>query len=1056
MDINIIASNCTEINNEHIFSLLKSRDKTKNHIIIAPDRCQFSIEQRLFEETGEKCFFDVSVISLSRLSKQVIGSSDKNILSKQSGVALVKKILKDNKDKLSVFGKAMDYIGFAETLFKTICFYKSCYIPCNEVFVSDSLSYANLKQKDIKLVYTEYEKYLQNDFTDSFNQLKVFADMIDVNTFENTIFYFVEFDDFTRLMYEIIIKLARFSSGIYLTCLYGKESNNSNIYNNKVYYDLIDLFKAEGLDYSINKLIGFSNTVKQKMATNLLSYSPENLDIAQLNIDIKSFDNIKDEVKFVLADIYSRLISNREDLSKYAIVVPSLLSYKDIMVQELSKYNMPYYLDESKSFVESPIIRLLLDITNLILGDYRLYDFAVVLKSPILNFDSVAVCKYDNYLRRIGAIADACLKEEKTDNDDIKELILLVKEWREKTKKSTTYSAFIEIMHSIFEYIQLRSGLYVSSLDAIGNRVYMQVCNKFDNINKDIIKVFGDVEVSLEEFISVYRAYFESSTISMPPITSDTLFIADFETSFLNKFDYLYILGNNEAILPSQKLDNGLISDEELARLPNANKLTPTVAMLNARKVLKLYDMVFKYNKQLNLSFVNSNSEGKLYPNNLIECFIKMSNIEVNNYSAVLDVLNNNYEQINEENVIFNNLTNKIAQENLLGYLSNWQTYNSGIPYRTVCSTIYNIIPDTDKALIDTMGIPRVIDNLKTDNLFMKTGRTSISQIETFNRCPYVHFVRYGLKLSDNQNTKLKPNNIGSIIHEVLSCIVPIILEDDKDNDRIKEIAQSILDTVLTKEEFKEMVENSVNTYVIKALRRELDRIIDAVIREIKLSNFVPQFYEYKFDKSLVVNGINIKGYIDRIDTKDDGFIIIDYKTGDNQFSNYNDVYSGKKLQLLVYAKAFENISGKKARGVFYLPISNGFGNDKSYRFNGVMLKTDANIVNMDTGLIEPGYTSPVVNLGLTTKGKFKSSDYYNNMCISQEDFDYLLDFAIKQVSLSIDKILNGEILPYPICDNGKTVCEYCDYKALCNYEGNNDHNIDNIETIEKLKEMSV
>ena len=41
-------------------------------------------------------------------------------------------------------------------------------------------------------------------------------------------------------------------------------------------------------------------------------------------------------------------------------------------------------------------------------------------------------------------------------------------------------------------------------------------------------------------------------------------------------------------------------------------------------------------------------------------------------------------------------------------------------------------------------------------------------------------------------------------------------------------------------------------------------------------------------------------------------------------------------------------------------------------------------------------------------------------------------------------------------CDNGKSVCEYCDYKALCNYEGNNDHIIENIETINKLKEMSV
>lgn len=1056
MNINIVASNCTEINNEYIFSLIKNRDKTKNHIIIAPDRCQFSIEQRLFEETGEKCFFDVNVISLSRLSKQIIGNTDKNILSKQSGVALVKKILKDNKDKLAVFGNAMDYMGFADTLFKTICFYKSCNISCDDVYVSDSASYSNLKQKDIKLVYTEYEKYLQNEFTDSFNQLKVFADLIDAKTFENTIFYFIEFDDFTRLMYEIIVKLARFSTGIYLTCLYGKESNNSNIYNNKVYYDLKDLFKIEGLKHSTHKLTGFNDEIKSKLACNLLSYSPERLDADSLNINIKTFNNIKDEVKFVLADIYSRLLTNREDLSNYAIVVPSLLTYKDVLVQELSKYNMPYYLDESTMFAETVIIRLIFDITKLILGDYRLYDFSVVLKSPVLNIDRVAVCEYDNYLKRVGAIADMCLRDDKTNNDDIKELINHIKEWRENTKNLTTYADFIDVMHSIFTYIQSRADSYLASLDVIGSRTYSQVCKKFENINKDILKVFGSVAVSFEEFIPVYRAYFESSTISMPPITSDTLFIADFETSFLKKFDYLYILGNNEGVLPSQQLDNGLITDDEIAKLPNAKNLTPTVAMLNARKVLKLYDLVFKYNKELNLSYVGSNNEGDLYPNNLIQCFVKMFDIKVKNYSTVLDVLDNSYDTLDEENVIFNNLTSKIASENLLAYLNSWETYNSSIPYRQVCSTVYNVLNDNSKKLIDSIGSSVVINNL-TNNTFMSSGRTSVSQIETFNKCPYIHYVRYGLKLSDNQNTKIKPNNIGNIIHEVLSRIVPVIVKGTVDDDKIKEEAQSLLDEVLKKDEFKEMVENNENIYIIKALRRELGRIINAVIREIRLSNFVPTEYEYKFDKTLVINGINVKGFIDRIDTKDDGFIIIDYKTGNNQFSNYNDVYSGKKLQLLVYAKAYEKISGKKTKGVFYMPISNGFGNDnKSYRFNGVILKNDANIVDLDTNLTEPGYSSPVVSLGLTTKGKMKKSDYYENMCISSEDFDYLLDFAINQVSLSIDKILKGDISPYPLCDNGKRECEYCEYKALCNYEGDNDHNVEKIETINKLKEMSV
>ena len=62
-------------------------------------------------------------------------------------------------------------------------------ISPEEMFVDDSVSFANLKQKDIKLIYSKYEDYLQSDFTDSFNQLKLFADLIEKDTYKDTIFY---------------------------------------------------------------------------------------------------------------------------------------------------------------------------------------------------------------------------------------------------------------------------------------------------------------------------------------------------------------------------------------------------------------------------------------------------------------------------------------------------------------------------------------------------------------------------------------------------------------------------------------------------------------------------------------------------------------------------------------------------------------------------------------------------------------------------------------------------------------------------------------------------
>jgi len=1055
VDINIIASSCTELNNNHIFSLLKNRDKTKNHIIIAPDRSQFSLEQRLFEETGEKCFFDINVISLSRLAKSVIKGNKKNILTKQSGIALIKKILKENKDKLFAFNKATSFMGFASSLFETICFYKSCNVKPNEVFVDNSNSLANLKQKDIKLVYTEYENYLKTDYTDSFNQLQLFADTINKDTFKNTIFYFVEFDDFTRLMYNIILKMSKFSDGIYIACSYGKNNNNANIFNNKVYYDLIDLYKSENLDYKINNVTLFEDKTKNHLATNLLAYSPSKLDLTDSNIFLKEFKSVEDEIKYTINDVYSKLLLYKNDLSEFAIVVPNLNEYKVQLVSLLKKYSINYYIDESQKLIDHSLIRLLFGIVNIILGDYRLHDFSAVLKSPLLNLNIVEVGIYDNYLHRIGAISDMCLKCQTT-NEGIAELISTILQIREKSKNVETISDCIEVVCDIWSYITNNLEDYLSQLSSVERRIVDQVANKFDNINKDIKSVFQkELVSSFADFIEIYNEYFESTNISMPPITSNTLFVADFNNSYISKYNYLYILGNNDSKLPSMKLDNGILTDDELLRLPNAKKLSPTIAMLNARKTLKLFDMIFKFNKELHLSYSNNCMEGKLYPNKLIESIKTIGNIQsIANYSDLLDVINFNYENVNCDNVIFNNLAPKVAEENLINYLANWDVYNNNINFRQVCSTLYNLLGEKTKSLISNINTTITVPNLKNFDFF-ESGNSSVSEIETFNNCPYLHYVRYGLELKDNKDTRLKPNDIGNIIHETLSVVVRDIYSNREDIDFICDKAEKTLTSLLKKDKYKDIVENLNNAYEIKALYKEIKRVVIAVTNEIKSSNFVPKYFEYYFDKTININGVNLKGYIDRIDkNNNDGFIIIDYKTGNNQFKNYNDVYSGKKLQLLVYAKAFENISNLKSKGVFYLPISNGFGESDMYRFNGVLLKTEDNIVDLDRGLAVENHKSNIISLQTTSKGKIRDCAYYKNMCISREDFDYLLDFAMKQVRVSIDKIKKGEINPYPLVEKQKSVCEYCQYKAICNYNNDNPHDVINVENIAKLKEL--
>lgn len=1052
MNIGIIAGKCNELNNLEVFSLLKNRDKNKKHIIIAPDRTLFSLEQRLFDELNEDCFFDISVVSFTNLSKQLLTNNQSNILTKQSGIAIVNSLLKTNQDKLLAFKKAINYIGFASELFETICLYKSCNILPNDIYTDDTSSYSNLKQKDIKLIYTLYEEYLQKDYTDSFNQLKLFAKLINKDTYKNTIFYFVEFEDFTSIMYDIIYKIAKFSDGCYICATYGKENNNANIYSNKVYYDLIDLFKSNGLEFKINKLGLFEDKEKNIILDNVFSYEPQKHNTTS-SIRINSFDKINEEVRFVIYDIYNKVKAGGCDFSKFSLVVPSLLEYKNYLIDEFKSLSIPYYIDENIKFNEHEIIRLIFDIVEIINGEYNVKLLTNMLKSPILNFDKDSVLNYDNYLISIGAKNYNAINISLVDGD-LAEFFELIGSLKSLVSNNLECGEYInKIILVIYQYILGRGEDYFNNQTSLQKRIFSQVKSKIDTINKDFLLVFKNQNIQFNEFIDNYKIYYENTNLSLPPITSNTLFVADFNSSYITKVDNLYILGANEGKLPKYKLDNGLVTDEEIAKLPNSKKINPTINALNVRKQFKLFELLFK-SKNINISYVLTDGEGKCYYNNLINSLIQIFDLKINYMSPIFDIINNSYSKLNIDNVLFNNPNKEIALYNLIQCIKNWNIYKNNNYYREFLSSLYYSLENKDE-IINNYNKSSAYNKLTGINLF-KDNTTSISQIETYNNCPYKHFVSYGLRLRESISSRFKANDIGTIIHDVLKSLVPFILKNLENLEMIYEKAHSLLDYNLSKDSYKHIVENEANIFVIKSLHKELNRIAYAIYNEIKSSSFVPTKYEFKFGGlDIKVNNIKITGAIDRIDEFEDKFIIFDYKTGDNSFNNFNDVYSGKKLQLLVYAWSYMHMTNKTPVGMFYFPISNSLGTEENvnYKLNGVMRGEDNIITNIDKNLSEPNYSSKIINLRRKSDGNIYPNNCFKFLCLNKDDMDYLLKFTIGQVEKSINNILSGNISPNPLKDGQFNSCTYCNYKGLCLYLNDNFKEVEKVESIQKIKE---
>ena len=100
--LKIIYAKTNKDSAEQLLKSLVSRDKTQKHIVFTPDRANLIYQNSIFDLINEECLFDVDVTTISRFASRF--ATAEKVLSKQGGVAIVKKILIENETRFLAFG----------------------------------------------------------------------------------------------------------------------------------------------------------------------------------------------------------------------------------------------------------------------------------------------------------------------------------------------------------------------------------------------------------------------------------------------------------------------------------------------------------------------------------------------------------------------------------------------------------------------------------------------------------------------------------------------------------------------------------------------------------------------------------------------------------------------------------------------------------------------------------------------------------------------------------------------------------------------------------------
>lgn len=300
---------------------------------------------------------------------------------------------------------------------------------------------------------------------------------------------------------------------------------------------------------------------------------------------------------------------------------------------------------------------------------------------------------------------------------------------------------------------------------------------------------------------------------------------------------------------PSVNDNEGFLNDADRENLKNVDvELAKTTLEALYNDNFNIYKAFTASEEKLYLSYISANSDGASEkPSTLL---LKIKKIFPN--------LKETSDIINRPKFIANK---KATFEELL---LNIRNYKDGKEIDKVWVGIYNIFKK-DKELnkklensikaLDFSNVPEDISKENIQKLYGNTLKTSVSKLEKYRTCPFSFYLRYGLKIEENETFKLETLDTGSFMHDIIDTFFER-LEDlnlsirEIDEEKQKEIIEEIVEEKLKLPKNYIFVSSAkFKTQAIK-LKKLVTKAMKYIVRTITESEFDVFGHEVEFGEN--------------------------------------------------------------------------------------------------------------------------------------------------------------------------------------------------------------
>ncbi len=896
----------------------------------------------------------------------------------------------------------------------------------SKIYEAYLLKCRELNVKEIGDIYYELNLLNQNEFEERFRKIYPEVNLIIINGF----------DEFTQPEIEIINSAAQINNNrLFLSFDYYKYNSLLFSHLDKCYSKLENKGFKIIEDRSQNYLNKFQRVIREELFNPSSKSNKVNLDS---NYGFKENPVIKisastreKEIEIIAKEIKDLIVHQKVEPHKICVAFNLINQYSPIIRNNFSTYGIPFNLTDRLSLSNSSPVISIINFLEIAENDYYYKNIFRALSGNLIQIANVSVSNLLNasvnlkiisgYQNWIDSINDTIKKQlEKLDDtldysidanslnkalNDIQTIQKILQPFEKKTTLREFRQNFIDLVYSLKvpeRLVNYKSENLEENIKAV------TVCIETISDLIELLELeYGTNEkFPLKFFLNYMRTAITSTRFNIKEKPGYGVQVTTLNEIRGLQFDYLFIGGMCEGDLPTRYTPEIFFSGSYVK-----NELTH-----QTEERYQFYQSLCSWQKKLYLTYPLKEERQELAVSNILTEFENLIEVE--------EKFERDYDPKIYSKKELLKFIGQYGVEETEKFISETDLNLEEIRNSIQIDELRKAEPFGESSFTGNIS-SGLSDEGKKKLSDLKDKEYSISQLETYAKCPYKYFAEriLFLKPLEEPTEEIEALEMGTILHNILYEFYKtihdknIILQNSDDKtfpyaiDLIfkiaaKNISEANFNSPLTfyeKEKILGLNGDKKNSILYKFLLNERNNE----------EGFIPEYFEMGFGKisddqnkfytkeDFKIDGIKVRGKIDRIDVQQEHnkFKVVDYKLSGKKPSR-DELYEGISLQLPLYMYAAKEMIKAQINKEFDPAGAEIY----SLKFN------------------EKDFGKNEVNLSrkkLTPEEK---------LILNEEIIEVCVDAIKKYVS----EINAGKFNLSTLEDRENKVCRYCNFRPIC------------------------